>query len=102
MLSTRFPNEDTTVGMWLAPLSIVRVHDLTFDTGSKSRGCFNSFLVTHKQTPADLRSKQASLDGPRRALCPSQWRAIGVRAYHYKSVKLLFDGRMLSGTPTFI
>ncbi len=48
---TRFFNEDVSVGAWLAPLNITRVHDTRFDTEwkvgvgwsvvfSASDGCF--------------------------------------------------------------
>lgn len=43
-----FKNEDVSLGAWLGPLDINRVHDPRFDTEYKSRGCKNSYLVTHK------------------------------------------------------
>ena len=42
-----FKNEDVSMGTWLAPLKINRIHDTEFNTESISRGCFNSYLVTH-------------------------------------------------------
>ena len=47
---TLFNNEDVTLGAWLGPLDIDRRHDPRFDTEFKSRGCKNSYLVTHKQS----------------------------------------------------
>ncbi|KAG8184719.1 hypothetical protein JTE90_019323 [Oedothorax gibbosus] len=45
-----YQNEDVALGTWLAPFDIKRVHDPNFDTEYLSRGCFNSYLVTHKQS----------------------------------------------------
>lgn len=44
-----FNSEDISVGTWLAPLEIERLHDPRFDTEHVSRGCSNSYIVTHKQ-----------------------------------------------------
>ena len=56
-----FKNEDTSVGTWLGPLKIHRVHDVRFDTEFRSRGCNNAHLVSHKQSVEDFRSKHYSL-----------------------------------------
>ena len=42
-------SEDVSLGAWLAPLSVQRIHDERFDTEYVSRGCRNSYLITHKQ-----------------------------------------------------
>nr|CAG4641061.1 EOG090X0A8N [Eulimnadia texana] len=52
-----YNNEDVSVGVWLSPLHVHRVHDVLFDTEYKSRGCFNSYVVTHKQSPSMMREK---------------------------------------------
>ncbi len=58
----RFANEDVSVGTWLAGLGgLHRVHDERFDTEFRSRGCSNSYLVTHKQSPQAMLEKMASL-----------------------------------------
>ncbi|KAK7485792.1 hypothetical protein BaRGS_00022973 [Batillaria attramentaria] len=44
-----FNSEDVSLGAWLGPLQIERVHDERFDTEFVSRGCRNSYLITHKQ-----------------------------------------------------
>lgn len=54
-------NEDVSLGTWLGPLDINRIHDVNFDTEYKSRGCYNSYLVTHKKTPEDLQQLQKNL-----------------------------------------
>nr|CAG4644159.1 EOG090X0A8N [Lepidurus arcticus] len=56
-----YKSEDLSVGTWLAPLKVTRIHDPRFDTEYKSRGCFNSYLVTHKQTPEMMREKYVNL-----------------------------------------
>ncbi len=56
-----FRNEDVSVGTWLAPLRVNRVHDVRFDTEHVSRGCSNKHLVSHKQSASDMRKKHASL-----------------------------------------
>lgn len=47
-------SEDVSVGTWLAPLKINRVHDKNFDTEYISRGCLNSFLIIHKQNVSQI------------------------------------------------
>ena len=46
--------EDVSVGVWLSPFNIERKHDVRFDTGHKSRGCSNQYLISHKQSPEDM------------------------------------------------
>jgi len=52
-----YNSEDASVGAWLAGTTANRKHDPRFDTEWKSRGCSNKFLVTHKQTVADMKIK---------------------------------------------
>nr|CAD7452231.1 unnamed protein product [Timema tahoe] len=50
-----FQSEDVSVGVWLASVSgIERRHDPRFDTEYVSRGCSNSYLVTHKHNTEDM------------------------------------------------
>jgi galactosylxylosylprotein 3-beta-galactosyltransferase len=42
-------SEDISVGAWLSPIQVNRVHSIRFDTEAKSRGCNNDYIVTHKQ-----------------------------------------------------
>lgn len=58
----RYFSEDVSVGVWLAPMSVERKHDRRFDTEYRSRGCFNSYLVTHKQTASMMYEKYRSLE----------------------------------------
>ncbi|XP_029433950.1 beta-1,3-galactosyltransferase 6 [Rhinatrema bivittatum] len=54
-------SEDVSLGAWLAPLDLQRVHDPRFDTEYKSRGCSNKYLVTHKQSIEDMLEKHQTL-----------------------------------------
>lgn len=58
----KFQNEDISIGTWLGPLKIHRIHDTRFDTEFKSRGCHNKYLVSHKQSVEDFKSKHYSLE----------------------------------------
>lgn len=66
-VATNFPqfktylSEDVSMGSWLAPLKVNRVHDKRFDTEYKTRGCSNTFLVSHKQSIDDMHAKHVSL-----------------------------------------
>ena len=56
-----FKNEDVSMGTWLAPLNINRIHDTDFNTESSSRGCFNSYLVTHPHNVFGLLTLSSNL-----------------------------------------
>ena len=56
-----YSNEDTSVGVWLAPYKAERKHDTRFNTEGTSRGCSNHHLVSHKQSPEEMRSKHRLL-----------------------------------------
>lgn len=59
----QFLSEDVSVGTWLGSVgSVHRIHDSRFDTEWTSRGCSNNHLVTHKQSPKDMKLKQANLE----------------------------------------
>ncbi|XP_001376070.3 beta-1,3-galactosyltransferase 6 [Monodelphis domestica] len=66
-------SEDVSLGAWLAPVDVHREHDPRFDTEYRSRGCSNQYLVTHKQSPDDMRAKQRSL-AQHGHLCPQEVR----------------------------
>nr|CAG4647256.1 EOG090X0A8N [Megafenestra aurita]SVE92541.1 EOG090X0A8N [Megafenestra aurita] len=73
-LLQQYKSEDVSVGVWLSPLKINRIHDVRFDTEFKSRGCFNDYLITHKQSANDMRIKHNNLFSTGK-LCPSELRA---------------------------
>lgn len=56
-----YNSEDVSVGTWLAPLKVHRVHDVRFDTEWKSRGCSNQYLVTHKQSVQEIKDKDYAM-----------------------------------------
>lgn len=60
-LLQHYKSEDVSVGVWLSPLKIHRVHDVRFDTEFESRGCYNNYLITHKQSANDMRAKHTHL-----------------------------------------
>ena len=50
-----FANEDASVGTWLAPLDIIRKHDVRFRTESRNfAGCSNYYLVINPISVSDL------------------------------------------------
>ena len=53
----QFFSEDASVGAWLGGTTAIRRHDTRFDTQWKSRGCSNTYLVTHKQSVEDMEVK---------------------------------------------
>nr|XP_054768669.1 beta-1,3-galactosyltransferase 6-like [Lytechinus pictus]XP_054768670.1 beta-1,3-galactosyltransferase 6-like [Lytechinus pictus] len=53
----KYNGEDVSLGSWLAAVEVNRQHDTRFDTEYLSRGCSNTYLITHKQTPDDMRQK---------------------------------------------
>ena len=55
-----YHSEDVSLGAWLAPLKVNRVHDARFDTEFKSRGCKNAFIVSHKQSIQEMNNKFTS------------------------------------------
>nr|XP_060614961.1 beta-1,3-galactosyltransferase 6 [Anolis sagrei ordinatus] len=54
-------SEDVSLGAWLAPVDVRRLHDPRFDTEYKSRGCNNKYIVTHKQSIEDMLEKHQTL-----------------------------------------
>ncbi|NXG25629.1 B3GT6 galactosyltransferase, partial [Grallaria varia] len=54
-------SEDVSLGVWLAPIDVKRVHDPRFDTEYKSRGCNNKYIVSHKQSIEDMLEKHQTL-----------------------------------------
>ncbi|XP_039223194.1 beta-1,3-galactosyltransferase 6 [Crotalus tigris] len=54
-------SEDVSLGAWLAPVDVKRIHDPRFDTEYKSRGCNNKYIVTHKQSLEDMLEKHQTL-----------------------------------------
>lgn len=67
-----FNSEDVSVGLWLASInSILRIHDIRFDTEWATRGCQNKYLVTHSISPTDMRILFNNIKTYRK-LCPQE------------------------------
>ncbi|CAK9294877.1 unnamed protein product [Gordionus sp. m RMFG-2023] len=49
-----YNNEDTSLGVWTAPLDIIRIHDTRFNTEYISRGCYEDYVIMHKQNVEDM------------------------------------------------
>ena len=58
----RYANEDVSLGVWLAPLAINRVHSPRFDTEFVSRGCLNAHIVSHKLRADEQRQRWRALE----------------------------------------
>lgn len=56
-----YNSEDVSVGVWLSAYEAERRHDVRFNTEYQSRGCRNSYVVSHKQSVADMLSKHKLL-----------------------------------------
>lgn len=61
-LLQRYANEDVSLGVWLAPLAINRVHSPRFDTEFVSRGCLNAHIVSHKLNAEEQRQRWRALE----------------------------------------
>ncbi|XP_035212050.1 beta-1,3-galactosyltransferase 6-like [Stegodyphus dumicola] len=80
-----YQNEDVSLGIWLAPFEIKRLHDPLFDTEFRSRGCFNSYLVTHKQTPSMMIEKYNNIAKTGK-LCLSEYRTRNSYVYNWNAL----------------
>lgn len=58
---TLYNSEDVSVGVWLSSYEAERRHDVRFNTEFVSRGCRNSYIISHKQSVNDMLSKHHSL-----------------------------------------
>lgn len=56
-----YNNEDVTVGSWMAPFELVRVHDMRFNVESVTHGCNNEYIITHKDTARIMFDKYKNL-----------------------------------------
>lgn len=97
-LLQRFSSEDISVGAWLGPLEIQRIHDPRFDTEYVSRGCSNSYIVTHKQDVEMMRAKRRSLEVSR-TLCEKEFQSRQSYIYNWKVLPSLCCVRNNSAIP---
>ena len=78
-----FKNEDVSLGTWLAPLNISRIHDPNFNTAAVSRGCFNTYIVSHSHTISEMILLNITLYTTGR-LCTKEWRYYNSYIYNWK------------------
>lgn len=70
----KYRNEDISVGAWLSSYSgINRIHDPRFDTEYISRGCHQSYLITHKHSETAMRNFHKNLKNTGR-LCQKEYK----------------------------
>lgn len=81
---TLYNSEDVSVGVWLAPYDITRRHDVRFDTEFVSRGCRNGYIVSHKQSIEQMRSKYLSLKTSG-VLCEKEFQTRPSFTYNWQS-----------------
>ena len=77
-----YSNEDATIGAWLAPYNIERVHDIRFNTEGFSRGCKDPFIFMHKVSPVEMIELYRSLSTKGR-LCTEATFKEGFPGYVY-------------------
>lgn len=58
---TLYNNEDITVSSWLVPYRLNRLHDIRFNAESRSRGCMNWYLLSHKEKVRSYYTKYGNL-----------------------------------------
>ena len=67
-----YRHDDIALGVWLSPFKVgSKQHSLWFNTGHYSRGCRNSYLVTHRETEHSMRAKAHLLES-KGVLCESE------------------------------
>lgn len=74
-----YHSEDVSVGVWLSPFKAERRHDVRFNTQFVSRGCRNVYIVSHKQSIDDMKSKYDNM------------LRLGVQCLHEYQTKLSYD-----------
>lgn len=93
-----FLSEDVSLGLWLAPLEINRIHDPRFNTEFISRGCKNSYLITHKQSSLQMRELHQSLTATGK-LCPQEFRVRKSYVYNWNVLPTMCCIRNDSSVP---
>ena len=80
-----YNNEDVSVGVWLSPFRAERRHDVRFNTEYVSRGCRNEYIVSHKQSIDDMRSKHVMLQ-MKGVQCESEYQSRPSYEYNWNEV----------------
>lgn len=83
-LLENYRSEDVSLGVWLAALKVHRLHDVRFDTEWTSRGCIDSFLIQHKQTPEEMKTKYESISEGQGLCREGEWEQRLSYIYNWK------------------
>ena len=76
-----YHHDDIALGMWLSPFkSVTKQHSVWFNSGYYSRGCQNSYLVSHRESVESMRAKFSTLQS-KGVLCVSEYQSR--LSYHY-------------------
>jgi len=80
-----YRSEDVSVGAWLAGLDVYYKHDVRFDTEWESRGCKNSYLITHKQSMDEMRKKYNRLEKTGK-MCEKEFDVMAAFEYNWTAL----------------
>lgn len=81
----RYRSEDVSVGAWLAPYNIERLHDPKFNTGtSLRRACNRIFTIMHQVKQEEMYAYHKSLSSEG-VLCGKEW--ISVYNYSWTNIQ---------------
>lgn len=78
-----YNSEDVSVGVWLSAVAnVTRQHDPRFNTEFVSRGCSNTYLVTHKHDETAMRKMFVTLNKSGR-LCDIEYKTRNSYIYNW-------------------
>lgn len=76
-------HEDIALGVWLSPFKhINRIHDRKFNSGPASRGCHNSFLVSHPENILSMTQKYKAVK-EKNVICREETELIATYLYNW-------------------
>ncbi|XP_066270288.1 beta-1,3-galactosyltransferase 6-like isoform X1 [Branchiostoma lanceolatum] len=75
-----YKSEDVSMGAWLSPLDVFRVHDPRFNSEHESRGCMDEYLINHKVYDEGMKAQYKMVIETGR-LCPKE--VLKRRSYIY-------------------
>ena len=68
-LYTGYNNDDVSIGVWLAPYDIVRIHDVRFTFSMLHGACKHDFVASHVHDPSSLHDFRNRLVNHQKRLC---------------------------------
>ena len=60
-LLRHYNNEDVSMGAWMAPYRVRRVHDVRFNTAGNTHGCDSNYIISHKERVDTFLDKRKSM-----------------------------------------